>query len=212
MVDVPAGADPGPGPRPTGEEVIAGSLSSRYSRARQLLENAARLDVAMYEAVAATSVPAVDEPLRRLSNAANRSALWLVVAAAMAAVGGRRGRRAAVGGVASIAVSSAVVNLPLKGLYARQRPDRVTVLPRHVPMPKSSSFPSGHSASAFAFVVAVGREFPLLSLPLKGLAAAVAYSRVHTGVHYPGDAIVGSLLGGLIGRAVSGAVERRLDR
>jgi undecaprenyl-diphosphatase len=166
----------------------------------------------MYEAVAATSAPAVDEPLRRLSTAANRSALWLAIAAALAAVGGRRGRRAAIGGVASILVTSAVVNLPLKGLYARERPDRVDTLPRHVPMPSSSSFPSGHSASAFAFATAVGREFPVLSLPLRGLAATVAYSRVHTGVHYPGDAIVGSLLGGVIGLAVSGAVDRRLDR
>ena len=79
-------------------------------------------------------------------------------------------------------------------------------------MPTSSSFPSGHSASGFAFATAVGRELPLLSLPLRGLAAAVAYSRVHTGVHYPGDAIAGSLLGGAIGLGVSGALERRLGR
>jgi membrane-associated phospholipid phosphatase len=28
---------------------------------------------------------------------------------------------------------------------------------RHVPMPDSSSFPSGHAASAFAFAYAIGR-------------------------------------------------------
>ena len=211
-----SGADSEPGARPTVEEVLAGllagSLSPGRSLARQVLEDAARLDVAIYEAVAVTSAPTLDEPLRQLSNAANRSALWLAIAAALAAVGGRRGRRAAIGGVASILVSSAVVNLPLKSLYARERPDRVGVLPRHVRMPASSSFPSGHSASGFAFATAVGRELPLLSLPLRGLAAAVAYSRVHTGVHYPGDAIAGSVLGGAIGLGVSGAVERRLGR
>ena len=177
-----------------------------------MLEDAARLDVAVYEAVAATSTPVLDEPLRRLSTAANKSALWVAIAAVLAAVGGPRGRRAALGGVASIVVSSAVVNLPLKALSTRQRPDRVGVRPRHVRMPTSSSFPSGHSASGFAFATAVGRELPLLALPLRGLAAAVAYSRVHTGVHYPGDAIAGSLLGGAIGLGVSGAVERRLGR
>ena len=72
---------------------------------------------------------------------------------------------------------------------------------RHVPMPTSTSFPSGHSASAFAFAAAVGGSIPVLGAPLRGAAAAVAYSRVHTGVHYPGDVIVGSVIGAAIGEA-----------
>ena len=62
-------------------------------------------------------------------------------------------------------------------------------------MPGSTSFPSGHSASAFAFATAVGDELPLAWLPLHAVATAVTYSRVHTGVHYPGDVLVGSLMG-----------------
>ena len=54
-------------------------------------------------------------------------------------------------------------------------------------MPTSTSFPSGHAASAFAFAYAVGRRIPALAVPIRLLAAGVAYSRVHTGVHYPGD-------------------------
>jgi undecaprenyl-diphosphatase len=42
---------------------------------------------------------------------------------------------------------------------------------------------------------------PGLAIPLRGLAAAIAYSRVHTGVHYPGDVVVGSLVGTTIGEA-----------
>ena len=55
-------------------------------------------------------------------------------------------------------------------------------------MPHSLSFPSGHSASAFAFATTVGHMVPV-SPPAYALRAAalVAYSRVHTGVHYPGD-------------------------
>jgi undecaprenyl-diphosphatase len=75
-------------------------------------------------------------------------------------------------------------------------------------MPSSSSFPSGHSASGFAFATAVGRDMPLLAFPLRALAAAVAYSRVHTGVHYPADAVVGSLAGGATGLIVGGAAQR----
>jgi undecaprenyl-diphosphatase len=69
---------------------------------------------------------------------------------------------------------------------------------RHVPMLASRSFPSGHAAVAFAFAGAAGRVMPVVSLPLHALAGVAAYSRVHTGVHYPLDVVVGSLLGASI--------------
>jgi undecaprenyl-diphosphatase len=75
-------------------------------------------------------------------------------------------------------------------------------------MPTSTSFPSGHAASGFAFASAIGRDQPWLGLALRFLAAAVGYSRVHTGVHYPGDVVVGSLIGEATGQAVAGLVDR----
>jgi membrane-associated phospholipid phosphatase len=156
------------------------------------------LDRAVYEAVAAAPTPTLDPVLARLSDAADHSKLWLAAAGVMAVAGGRRGRRAALVGVASVGVTSLVSNILIKGLVARRRPDRAdAVVPeeRWVHMPRSRSFPSGHSASAFAFASAVGTAIPALSLPLHLAATAVAYSRVHTGVHYPGDTIAGALLG-----------------
>jgi undecaprenyl-diphosphatase len=136
--------------------------------------------------------------MARLSNVANYSRLWLGCAAVMAAIGGRRGRRAASLGVASIGLSSVISNVVVKPLLARARPQRDAALVpsnRWVRMPMSSSLPSGHSASAFAFATAVGAELPALSLPLLVVASAVAYSRVHTGVHYPADTVAGSVIG-----------------
>jgi len=75
-------------------------------------------------------------------------------------------------------------------------------------MPTSTSFPSGHAASGFAFASAIGRDHPWLSLALRSLAAAVAYSRVHTGVHYPGDVVAGALIGARTGQAVAGLTDR----
>ena len=155
--------------------------------------------------------PGLDQLMRPLSRAANRSAIWLAIAAGLAACGGDSGRRAAVRGTAAIGVTSALVNIGIKSLYNRPRPDRAGLgVPggRHVPMPASRSFPSGHSASGFAFAVAVGHELPWLALPLRSLATAVAYSRVHTGVHYPGDAVAGSIVGASIGQAVTGLFNR----
>jgi undecaprenyl-diphosphatase len=79
-------------------------------------------------------------------------------------------------------------------------------------MPTSKSFPSGHSASAFAFASAVGSALPPLSLPLHLVAAAVAYSRVHTGVHYPGDTVAGALLGTATAAVVRQALIRPAAR
>jgi undecaprenyl-diphosphatase len=78
-------------------------------------------------------------------------------------------------------------------------------------MPTSTSFPSGHSASGFAFADAVAATLPAVAVPIRGLAVVIAYSRVHTGVHYPGDVIVGALIGGTIGESV-GALARGLSR
>ena len=170
------------------------------------------VDRAVYAAVASAPTPNLDVPVRRLSNAANNSRLWLGIAAGLAIAGGPAGRRAALTGSVAIGVTSALVNLGVKSLYARQRPDRAGAgVPdrRQVPMPSSSSFPSGHSAAGFAFATAVERELPWVGSGLRFAAAAVAYSRVHTGVHYPGDTVVGSLIGAGTGQAVAGFMDRR---
>jgi undecaprenyl-diphosphatase len=149
--------------------------------------------------------------VRRLSHAADRSRLWLAIAGVVAVAGGARGRRAALEGVVAIGVTSAAVNLVVKPVARRRRPDRVepaVFAGRHVPMPASGSFPSGHAASAFAFAHAVGRHLPVLALPVRLLAAAVAYSRVHTGVHYPGDVVVGSVTGAGTAAMVAAVADR----
>src|SRR4051794_12660077 len=115
-------------------------------------------DLAVYRAIAASPTPSLDRASQRLSRIADHSKLWAGIAAPLAARPGAT-RQAAVLGLASIGVASAVVNIAGKGLFARHRPDRTAAavpLVRHVRMPHSTSFPSGHTASAFAFATAVG--------------------------------------------------------
>ncbi len=204
---------------PADADTLARRLADRLAQlggsARRQVADGRRelgaLDRAIYSAVAATPTPALDEPLRRLSNAANNSRLWLAIAAALAVTGGQAGRRSAVRGTVAIGVTSALVNLEVKTLWSRRRPDRASAgVPdqRDVRMPASTSFPSGHTASAFAFASAVGLDQPWLGLALRILAAAVGYSRVHTGVHYPSDVVAGALIGANTGQAVAVLADR----
>lgn len=176
------------------------------------LVDAERVDVAVYAAVAATPTPSLDRGMSALSRAADRSGLWIAAAAAMAVTRGPRGRRAAVEGLASTAVTSAAVNLVAKPLARRRRPDPVALrvpLARQGAMPTSRSLPSGHAASAFAFATGAGHVLRAEGAALRGLAALVAYSRVHTGVHFPADVVLGSLIGTVCAQAATHALDSR---
>ncbi|ASN22248.1 bifunctional phosphatase PAP2/diacylglycerol kinase family protein [Arthrobacter sp. YN] len=133
---------------------------------------------------------------RRLSSAATKGKLWFGIAGIMSAFPGKP-RRAALHGVLALGVASGVTNVIFKRVLPRRRP-----LPEHLPLfrfvnpqPTSSSMPSGHSASAVAFAVGAGMVSPALGTVLAPLAAGVAYSRVHTGAHWPSDVVFGSALG-----------------
>ncbi|MDT4961821.1 MAG: hypothetical protein QOF87_1468 [Pseudonocardiales bacterium] len=158
-------------------------------------------DVATSNAVAKAAFPAVlDRGLPLLTWAADKSKLWLALSAGMVASGHTPVRRAAARGLASIAVTSLLANQVGKRLLPRRRPnlDNVPIkrIARHVPV--SSSFPSGHSASAAAFAVATAVECPPLALPIGLLAGAVGFSRIYTGVHFPSDVLAGAALGATI--------------
>ncbi len=138
--------------------------------------------------------PRLDRALVTVTRAANYSRLWLCTAGLLAARGGPRGRSAAGRGLAAIALAASIANGPVKLLVRRRRP-RSRSGATLIHMPRSTSFPSGHSASAFAFATGASAELPVLAPLLVPLAGAVAYSRVHVGVHYPSDVAAGALIG-----------------
>ncbi|MDQ8702581.1 phosphatase PAP2 family protein [Streptomyces sp. LHD-70] len=187
---------------------MATSANRSVRSLRGLLRHA---DHTVFRQVAMRPWPAAEPVLPRLSRAANHGLLWGGAALGMWALGGARGRRAAVRGIASLALASATVNTLGKGAVRRTRPvlDAVPVI-RHLPhQPLTSSFPSGHSASAAAFAAGAALESRGWGAVLAPVAFSVAFSRIYTGVHYPSDVLVGSALGVTAAFAVRGLVPSR---
>ena len=116
-------------------------------------------------------------------------------------------------GAAAVAVAAAsLASDVLKGVFDRVRPPQLDPsLGSLAPLPDNPSFPSGHSATAFAAATAVAIISPRLRPWALGIAAAVALSRLYLRVHFPLDVMAGALLGAGLG-ALCALVALRLVR
>ncbi len=155
------------------------------------------IDRRWFERVATARLAGADQVLPRLSRAANHGRLWFAAAGVLAVAGGPAARRAARRGIGALALASLTTNTVAKYATRRQRPviDAVPLVRRLTKAPITTSFPSGHSASAAAFATGVALESTRYGALVGPLAAAVAFSRVYVGVHYPGDVLAGCALG-----------------
>ena len=152
-------------------------------------------DVEIVPAVTPLARP-VDHALRFLTRSADHGRLWIAIGA-VGALSSKRTRRASLRGLATLSAASFVSNALVKPIIGRRRPDlQRTELARQIgEVPWTSSFPSGHAASAAAFAAGATLELPAAGVLLAPLAAAVAYSRVHVGVHYRSDVWAGAAVG-----------------
>lgn len=137
---------------------------------------------------------------------------WLMVAVTVGAVPGlpligwllMRRQRVRLGWTLLIAlVCSLCLTLIFYYLALRPRPTEVRLL---LPTPPFPSYPSGHTAAAFATVAVLAlalRRWWVTSLAVAG-ALGISFSRIYLGHHYPSDVVGGAVLGLAVGASVYG--------
>jgi undecaprenyl-diphosphatase len=159
-------------------------------------------------------VHAPPEPVARTASVVGRAAsgggLWLAAAAVLAGAG-QRGRRGAAHGLIAFGTASALANGPAKWLVRRRRPRGLLLadLRRRGGAPRTSSFPSSHTASAVAFAVAACADFPAATPVLVVPAAMVGLSRMRAVRHFPTDVVGGAVFGIVVGGAITLISRRR---
>jgi undecaprenyl-diphosphatase len=145
-----------------------------------------------------------DRFMTRLSWAMTGGTGWLLFLLLATLVDRQRGSKAMRAVVPALWLATTTVEHPIKKWFRRRRPFvslvEAIIVGRK---PGSYSFPSGHSAAAFAGALLLAREYPGSARGFFGLASLVAFSRIYLGAHYPGDVISGSLLGMFLARIYS---------
>jgi undecaprenyl-diphosphatase len=128
-----------------------------------------------------------------LSHLGTFGAVWVGIALALALL---RRRPDLLLLVLAADAAADLVAYAIKRLVDVERPAFRYAEPKAlVHVPRDHSFPSGHAATSFACTTVLAFAFPRLAAPLYLLAAAIAYSRVYVGVHYPFDVVGGALVG-----------------
>lgn len=121
---------------------------------------------------------------------------WYLIMALAILSDPRKGTRVVHHTVLPLSTASSLVEFPIKVYFHRGRPFiafiQAVVIGKK---PGSWSFPSGHSASAFAGAWLLSRDFPDQGSFFFLLAALVGFSRIYLGDHYPGDVLSGALSG-----------------
>jgi undecaprenyl-diphosphatase len=155
------------------------------------------LDARLYLAINhLPHTPLTNQVMNVITSSMNGGMFWMAALVVATLVDRKQGRRALLQIVPPLSFATMTVEYPIKYYFRRRRPFVDIVQAVAVgKKPGTYSFPSGHSAAAFAGAWLMTRHFPRLAPAWYSVAALVGFSRIYLGVHYPGDVISGALSG-----------------
>jgi undecaprenyl-diphosphatase len=134
-----------------------------------------------------------------ISYMGNNGAIWIIASVPLLMNAQRR--RLGVELIIALAIASVIGNFVIKPLIGRLRPFESDLdFSIIIKIPLDFSFPSGHTAAAFAAAVVMSQISLRYSVVWFGFAVMMAFSRMYLLVHYPSDILAGLLLGLLSGK------------
>jgi undecaprenyl-diphosphatase len=137
---------------------------------------------------------------------------WILILVVAAIFDRKRGRQALLQVVPPLWFATMTVEYPVKYYFRRRRPFIDVVQAIAVGRkPGTFSFPSGHSAAAFAGAWLLRRHYPRLAPLWFTIAGIVGFSRMYLGAHYPGDVLSGSVAGTVLAEATRWALDKADD-
>lgn len=133
--------------------------------------------------------------MKAITTLGDMGAVWIAIALLLCL--NRKWRKTGQTAICATVLSFLVNNMFLKHFVARSRP--YTIIEDLVPLirkPTDYSFPSGHTACAFAVGFLLFRKLPKrYGIPCLVLAVLIGFSRIYLGVHYPSDVLAGAISG-----------------
>jgi undecaprenyl-diphosphatase len=134
-----------------------------------------------------------------ISYMGNNGAIWIIASAPLLV--NLQRRRLGVELIIALAIASVVGNFVIKPLIGRLRPFETDLeFSIIIKIPLDFSFPSGHTAAAFAAAMVMGQIGAGYRIVWFGFAVVMAFSRMYLLVHYPSDILAGLLLGLVSGK------------
>ena len=162
----------------------------------QIMSAIQNIDFAVLDFIQAhMRVPFLDTVMTRITHLGDGGVLWIVLAILLICI--RKYRSEGFTSAAALILCLIFCNFLLKNIVARTRPfDINTAVELLIKSPTDYSFPSGHTAAAFAIAAAllICRN-RLFGIPALILAALIAFSRLYLYVHFPSDVLGGMILG-----------------
>ncbi len=155
--------------------------------------------------------PAMDRFMVFMTSLGNAGFLWILIA--FLCLCRKRCQKCGISLLCAIFLTMLLGDDILKPLFGRVRPNmKFPEIPLLIGKVHSPSFPSGHTAVAFASAAVIHSYYKIAGLLAYVVAALIAYSRLYLFVHYPTDILGGILLGSSLAYLIVKALEKLFSR